>query len=220
MRTPCYQETPYCRSSLTGELDRIKENIESLNQQVRHQYGEHYLWCKGATQARSAPQKENEFVQTEPAPGPTVSFGRNQQVPTRETTAQFRDENVMTVPYNPFAKKRQGDPRLLDDKQVREALTFPEDPDGPRTTATQIMRRSLEHNQHKHQPEIDKEEKGRLRATKADEGTGRVRSRTDYTHIGSKIKARAERDRALYQQQQKQLEEKRRYQMYEYSDEN
>ena len=56
----------------------------------------------------------------------TISFGQNyQQVPVKGTTAKFKDENVMTVPCNPFAKKRQGDPRLLDDKQVRDALTFP-----------------------------------------------------------------------------------------------
>ena len=48
----------------------------------------------------------------------------------------------------------------------------------------------------------------------------KARSRSDYTHVESKIKATAERDRALYHQQQKQLEEQKRYQIYEYSDEN
>ena len=82
----------------------------------------------------------------------TVSFGKNPNVPVKETTAKFNQENVMTASSKPFAKKRQGDPRLLDDKQVKEALTFPEDPSGPKTTAIQVMRRSLEHNDHKYQP--------------------------------------------------------------------
>ena len=151
----------------------------------------------------------------------TVSFGKNPHVPVKETITKFIQENVMNASFKPFAKKRQGDPRLLDDKQVREALTFPEDPSGPKTTAIQVMRRSLEHNDHKYQPQIDKQEKVRLKATKVEEDhTLRHRSRSDYTHIESKIRARAEKDRALYQQQQKQLQEKRRYQMYEYSDEN
>ena len=86
----------------------------------------------------------------------------------------------------------------------------------------EAKRRSLEHNQHKFQPEIDKEEKVRLKGTltnSLDKST-KPRSRSDYFHVESKIKARAERDRALYLQQQQQMEEQRRYQMCDYSDEN
>ena len=131
--------------SLSGELDRIKENIENLNSRVKHQC---YQQCQfHQCPAEQAPVPE----QTKPAlnhtvpiyQGKTVSFGKDQAV--RDTTAKFNDdnENVMRVPYNPFAKKRTGDPRLLNDKQVRDALTFPNELLGEKTTAVQVMRRSL-----------------------------------------------------------------------------